>query len=74
MSGLRFIRGNAKNAKITIGFTNHDGPWGVLGRAWFPKVGKILFEKKENWVTDIPSKNSQSKYLNHMLTVRYVIA
>lgn len=57
ISGLRFLKGNQRDATINIDFTNHDGPWGVLGKAWFPKVGRILFEKNEIWTAAIPDRN-----------------
>ncbi|XP_067939644.1 matrix metalloproteinase-C-like [Watersipora subatra] len=56
VSGLSFKKGPARGSKITIGFAHYDGPWGVLGKAWFPKTGRIVFENKENWESKIPNR------------------
>lgn len=63
VSGLSFTKGRKgrNGAVIQIGFQRHDGPWGILGRAWFPKVGKIMFEKDESWIDRISPKNPDKK-------------
>lgn len=60
-SGLSFVKGNRQNSKIRIDFKHHDGPWGVLGKAWFPRVGKIEFENGENWINKLDPRNSKGQ-------------
>lgn len=58
ISGLEFRRGPARRSQINIGFTHYDGPWGILGKAWFPRVGKIEFENGEQWEAKIPTRGA----------------
>ncbi|KAJ3654920.1 hypothetical protein Zmor_014072 [Zophobas morio] len=50
---LKISETDSNKADIIIHFTTQDGPYNVLGYAYYPDNGDIFFDKDEDWTLDV---------------------